>query len=259
MGGIFLVFVEGVGLVVHLFWKDFREKQQLEVKWSESRLCRYASRYFLCSHLYSILLVVFEYSIFYYLVRAVRATIYFVQTSCLLIHCVLVFILFFLNAIDSIWKKSICGSIFEFDVWNHALVCVQILFRIIPLILAHGSTLETRLSLCPLAGIFCLLPRFLLCFYPYSLFHFLYDLRAPICISGCVLGGSFTLAVSERVEVDSLQHLLARYCPLMSPLRSTTATSFSPDGKTLASTHGDHTVKIIDCHIGSCLKVLTGH
>ena len=95
MGGIFLVFVEGVGLVVHLFWKDFREKQQLEVKWSELRLCRYASRYFLCSHLYSILLVVFEYSIFYYLVRAVRATIYFVQTSCLLIHCVLVFILFF--------------------------------------------------------------------------------------------------------------------------------------------------------------------
>ena len=195
MGGIFLVFVEGVGLVVHLFWKDFREKQQLEVKWSELRLCRYASRYFLCSHLYSILLVVFEYSIFYYLVRAVRATIYFVQTSCLLIHCVLVFFFFFfLNAIDSIWKKSICGSIFEFDAWNHALACVQIIFRIVPLILAHRSTLETSLSSCSLVGTFCLFPGFLLCFYPYSLFHFSNDLLVPICISGCVLGRSFTLA-----------------------------------------------------------------
>lgn len=61
------------------------------------------------------------------------------------------------------------------------------------------------------------------------------------------------------VEADSLQHLSARYCPLMPPPRSTIAAAFSPDGKTLASTHGDHTVKIIDCHTGSCLKVLTGH
>ena len=45
----------------------------------------------------------------------------------------------------------------------------------------------------------------------------------------------------------------------MPPPRSTIATTFSPDGKTLASTHGDNIVKIIDCHTGSCLKVLTGH
>ena len=66
-------------------------------------------------------------------------------------------------------------------------------------------------------------------------------------------------SVSERVEVDSLQHL-SRYCPLMPPSRSTiTTTTFNPNGKTFSSTHSDHTVKIIDCHIGSCLKVLTGH
>ncbi|CAN0897732.1 Activating molecule in BECN1-regulated autophagy protein 1B [Linum grandiflorum] len=45
----------------------------------------------------------------------------------------------------------------------------------------------------------------------------------------------------------------------MPPPRSTIAAAFSPDGKTLASTHGDHTVKIIDCQTGKCLKVLNGH
>ncbi|GAB2266731.1 hypothetical protein Dimus_001723 [Dionaea muscipula] len=61
------------------------------------------------------------------------------------------------------------------------------------------------------------------------------------------------------VEAESLQHLSARYCPLFPPPRSTIAAAFSPDGKTLASTHGDHTVKIIDCYTGNCLKVLSGH
>lgn len=61
------------------------------------------------------------------------------------------------------------------------------------------------------------------------------------------------------VEAESLRHLSAKYCPLLPPPRSTIAAAFSPDGKTLASTHGDHTVKIIDCQNGSCLKVLSGH
>ncbi|XP_052170342.1 uncharacterized protein LOC127786743 isoform X2 [Diospyros lotus] len=62
-----------------------------------------------------------------------------------------------------------------------------------------------------------------------------------------------------RAEADSLRHLSAKYCPLLPPPRSTIAAAFSPDGKTLASTHGDHTVKIIDCQSGNCLKVLSGH
>ncbi|XP_065874131.1 uncharacterized protein [Euphorbia lathyris] len=61
------------------------------------------------------------------------------------------------------------------------------------------------------------------------------------------------------VEAESLKHLAAKYCPLVPPPRSTIAAAFSPDGRTLASTHGDHTVKIIDCQTGNCLKVLSGH
>ncbi|KAJ7955515.1 Transducin family protein / WD-40 repeat family protein [Quillaja saponaria] len=61
------------------------------------------------------------------------------------------------------------------------------------------------------------------------------------------------------VEAESLRHLSAKYCPLLPPPRSTIAAAFSHDGKTLASTHGDHTVKIIDCQTGNCLKVLSGH
>lgn len=61
------------------------------------------------------------------------------------------------------------------------------------------------------------------------------------------------------VEAESLWHLSAKYCPLVPPPRSTIAAAFSPDGRTLASTHGDHTVKIIDCRTGKCLKVLSGH
>ncbi|KAF3665456.1 putative beta-amylase 1, chloroplastic-like [Capsicum annuum] len=61
------------------------------------------------------------------------------------------------------------------------------------------------------------------------------------------------------VEAESIRHFSAKYCPLLPPPRSTIAAAFSPDGKTLASTHGDHTVKIIDCQSGKCLKVLSGH
>ncbi|CAI9771205.1 unnamed protein product [Fraxinus pennsylvanica] len=60
-------------------------------------------------------------------------------------------------------------------------------------------------------------------------------------------------------EAESLLHLAAKYCPLLPPPRSTIAAAFSPDGRTLASTHGDHTVKIIDCQTGILLKVLNGH
>ncbi|XP_023640705.1 uncharacterized protein LOC17874903 isoform X2 [Capsella rubella] len=66
-------------------------------------------------------------------------------------------------------------------------------------------------------------------------------------------------SLTSWVEAESLQHLSAKYCPLGPPPRSTIAAAFSTDGRTLASTHGDHTVKIIDCETGKCLKVLTGH
>ncbi|KAJ9182363.1 hypothetical protein P3X46_006366 [Hevea brasiliensis] len=61
------------------------------------------------------------------------------------------------------------------------------------------------------------------------------------------------------VEAESLLHVSAKYCRLLPLPRSTIAAAFSSDGKTLVSTHGDHTVKIIDCQTGKCLKVLSGH
>ncbi|GAU27556.1 hypothetical protein TSUD_29880, partial [Trifolium subterraneum] len=61
------------------------------------------------------------------------------------------------------------------------------------------------------------------------------------------------------VEAESLRNLSAKYCPLLPAPRSTIAAAFSLDGKMIASTHGDHTVKIIDCESGNCLRVLGGH
>lgn len=61
------------------------------------------------------------------------------------------------------------------------------------------------------------------------------------------------------VEIESLQHLAAKYCSLVPPPKSTIAIAFSSDGTKLASTHGDHTVKVIDWQTGRCLKVLSGH
>jgi len=60
-------------------------------------------------------------------------------------------------------------------------------------------------------------------------------------------------------EDDFLQHCSAQYADLGSVSRSTIATAFSPDGGVVASTHGDHTVKVVSCDNGSCLKVLDGH
>ncbi|XP_076944564.1 uncharacterized protein LOC143615282 [Bidens hawaiensis] len=61
------------------------------------------------------------------------------------------------------------------------------------------------------------------------------------------------------VEAESLKCLSAKYCPFVPSPRSTIAVAFSADGNFLASTHGDHTVKIINCQTGECENVLNGH
>ncbi|XP_024533598.1 uncharacterized protein LOC9636947 [Selaginella moellendorffii] len=66
-------------------------------------------------------------------------------------------------------------------------------------------------------------------------------------------------ALVNWLEAESFKHSIAKYCSLVPAPRSTIAAAFSPDGLTLASTHGDHTVKIICCQSGQCLKVLSGH
>eukprot|EP00898_Chlorokybus_atmophyticus_P003935 jgi/Chlat1/4542/Chrsp29S04591 len=62
-----------------------------------------------------------------------------------------------------------------------------------------------------------------------------------------------------RLEADLLQHCKAVYCTLEPPPRSTIAAAYSPDGRYIASTHGDHTVKLICCDTGLLLRTLSGH
>jgi len=65
--------------------------------------------------------------------------------------------------------------------------------------------------------------------------------------------------LASWAEADSLSNCTATYSELRPAPRSTIAAAFSPDGRTLASTHGDHTVKLIDCATGKCLATLAGH
>ena len=65
--------------------------------------------------------------------------------------------------------------------------------------------------------------------------------------------------LARWVEQDSLRNCAAVYCPLNPPPRSTIAACFRPDGAELASTHGDHTVKLVDATTGACVRTLEGH
>ena len=60
-------------------------------------------------------------------------------------------------------------------------------------------------------------------------------------------------------EDDALRRVSGRYCPFEPAPRSTIAVAYSADGKTLASTHGDHTVKLIECATGRMVRTLEGH
>ena len=77
--------------------------------------------------------------------------------------------------------------------------------------------------------------------------------RASSCSS------SAKTSLDNFVERDSLKRFAARYCSLLPNPRSTIANAYSCDGHFVASTHGDHTVKIIDVSSGTLVKVLAGH
>ena len=80
----------------------------------------------------------------------------------------------------------------------------------------------------------------------------------------CFFGESYS---ATRYQSSFLHHLGGNEEPLdaqgqrpaSSPAVSTISVAFSPDSQTLASTHGDHTVKISCCHSGRLLQSLEGH
>ena len=64
--------------------------------------------------------------------------------------------------------------------------------------------------------------------------------------------------LGSNPNINNLLHALPNR-PTSTPSVSTISLSFSPDGRTLASTHGDHTVKITCVHSGKLLRTLEGH
>lgn len=66
-------------------------------------------------------------------------------------------------------------------------------------------------------------------------------------------------SIEHAAEAIMVGSQPAAYCPFSPEPRSTIAADFSPDGKWVASTHGDHTVKISCCHTGKGVTVLQGH
>ncbi|KAL0022808.1 hypothetical protein WJX79_000182 [Trebouxia sp. C0005] len=81
--------------------------------------------------------------------------------------------------------------------------------------------------------------------------------RKPYCSRD--ISQQSSRVIDSWAEGDSLKRCSATYCQLTPPPRSTIAAAFSPDGKLVASTHGDHTVKVICVRTGKCLQILTGH
>lgn len=60
-------------------------------------------------------------------------------------------------------------------------------------------------------------------------------------------------------EGSLTRHSSATYAAFHPPPRSTIALSYNCDGTLLASTHGDHTVKLSCCATGKLVRVLSGH
>ena len=63
------------------------------------------------------------------------------------------------------------------------------------------------------------------------------------------------------VDRECTEHGVFRstYCRLPPTARSTIALAWSPDAALLASTHGDHVVRIFNVTHGECVRTLVGH
>jgi hypothetical protein len=64
---------------------------------------------------------------------------------------------------------------------------------------------------------------------------------------------------AARAAATARNYYRSEILELDETAKCTISMAFSPDGKTLASTHGDHSVKITDYHSGKVLRNLIGH
>ncbi|KAJ1633184.1 WD40-repeat-containing domain protein, partial [Pavlovales sp. CCMP2436] len=67
--------------------------------------------------------------------------------------------------------------------------------------------------------------------------------------------------IYEWAVVECYEHgeLRSTYCRLPETARSSIALSWSPDMTLLASTHGDHSVRVFNLAHGDCVAELVGH
>lgn len=68
---------------------------------------------------------------------------------------------------------------------------------------------------------------------------------------------SLLLSYAEETTVMSCQQV--KTCNLLGTPKSTFLICFSPDRTKMASSHGDHCVRIVDCKTGECSSMLKGH
>lgn len=88
-----------------------------------------------------------------------------------------------------------------------------------------------------------------------------FDENASAANNANVAGsGEGTRRRLERWADESVfRNVSGKYVEFDPTPRSTIAVAYSPDGRTLASTHGDHTVKLIDTATGDVMTSLVGH
>eukprot|EP00899_Mesostigma_viride_P018747 jgi/Mesvir1/26874/Mv20613-RA.3 len=70
---------------------------------------------------------------------------------------------------------------------------------------------------------------------------------------------NFRAALENWVEDDSLRHCSTVTILLRPPPSSTIAVAYSPSGRLVATSHGDHSIRISCATRGTCLKTLMGH
>ncbi len=77
--------------------------------------------------------------------------------------------------------------------------------------------------------------------------------------SQCDAQASVSTRMESLAEHDFLETCEATYAPFNPSPRSTIALSYNCDGTLLASSHGDHSVKITACDSQALVRVLAGH